>query len=178
MSFISTHDDNNDDVDMTDILSYLQVTQPALFEKQADEGDDENDKKIEIFRPSLHKLTRLVLENHEKILTDIIKVKQNSKLSHHIQMQYIVDKLHQQFLTLKAYALLDVNDKQRDYKRFVIQEARHIVLHDDILALQPCKTNRADDTLMTAESFKQLYDTVEPTAVVVKHKVKPCIIRQ
>ena len=64
MSFISTHDDNNDDVDMTDILSYLQVTQPALFEKQADEGDDENDKKIEIFRPSLHKLTILVLENH------------------------------------------------------------------------------------------------------------------
>ena len=111
-------------------------------------------------------------------MTDIIKVKQNIKLSHHIQMQYIVDKLHQQFLTLKAYALLDVNDKQRDYKRFVIQEARHILLHDDILALQPCKTNRADDTLMTAESFKQLYDTVEPTAVVVKHKVKPCIIRQ
>jgi len=158
------------DNDLTDILSYLKVYQPGLF---LEEGREE--EVAVVAENHLDPLTTLLLQCSPSLVNDLLNVLQRENLTNLTKLQYVVDKLHQRFMALNAYDLINLNTinlNTTTYKVFVLKEANLLLS----IKLDDYINDEENENIyeVDADYFKQLF--MQQPLIKVHKKVKQCIL--
>jgi len=162
------------DSDLTDILSYLKVNQPGLFLEECEEEIDV------VAENHLQPITALLLQCSPSLVNDLLNVLQRGNLTNLTKLQYVVDKLHQRFMALNAYALINLNTinvntinlNTTTYKNFVLKEANLLLS----LKLDDYVNDDENENIyeVDADYFKQLF--MQQPVIKVHKKMKQCIL--
>ena len=162
------------DSDLTDILSYLKANQPGLF---LEEGQEE---VADLTAHHLDPLTTLLLHCSPSLVNDLLNVLQRGNLTNLTKLQYVVDKLHQRFMALNAYDLINLNTinlntinlNTTTYKVFVLKEANLLLS----MTLDDYVNDDENENIyeVDADYFKQLF--MQQPVIKVHKKMKQCIL--
>lgn len=110
-----------DDTDLSDILAYLQDTQPSLFPATA--APSEGEATAAIFQPQpkqLDKLIVLMLQYSPSMRTELSQ-QLTQQLQPLLSTQLVVDRFHKQLQVYDMWATLD--DKKPTKHQWLIEQA-------------------------------------------------------
>ena len=171
-----------DDTDLSDILAYLQETQPSLFSATAAVAS-EGEATAAIFQPppkQLDKLIVLMLQYSPSMRTEL-RQQLAQQLTPLLGTQVVVDRFHKQ---LQAYDMwTTLGDEKKPTKRQWLIEQARLWLSTTNNDVDEQVNADEEDVDVDAATFQRLYYQAErrqmmaPSGVlVVRAKVRPQIL--